>query len=214
MSLNIIKNYPVANGKDLTRRSNLVKSKVVAARDEAAAILAAAKNRAEEIERHALNDAEELRHAAYEDGKERALAEFTDVIAAAHEKRERILTEVEQDVLRLAIKLAEKIIGHEIENNQAVVADMVTAALRHVRQQERLIVRVNPTDYPQLEEFKSQLSQAGRAQFLDLEPDPKIPTGGCIIESEVGTVDARLETQLRILERALLNQAKADSDAG
>jgi flagellar biosynthesis/type III secretory pathway protein FliH len=31
-----------------------------------------------------------------------------------------------------------------------------------------------------------------------------------LIESEVGTIDARLETQLRVLERALLSQSEGE----
>jgi type III secretion protein L len=47
---------------------------------------------------------------------------------------------------------------------------------------------------------------------VDIVPDPKVASGGCIIESEVGTVDARLETQLRALEKALLGQTERDEN--
>ena len=48
------------------------------------------------------------------------------------------------------------------------------------------------------------MDPAGRVRFLDIVADPKVNLGGCIIESESGAVDARLETQLRVLERAML----------
>ena len=40
--------------------------------------------------------------------------------------------------------------------------------------------------------------------------DPHIARGGCIIQSEAGTIDAQLGTQLRVLERALLARAATD----
>jgi type III secretion protein L len=215
MSVKIIKNQ-TSNGEAANRaaRRNLVKHKTFEAQAEAARVLAEAAKKAEEIRTEAERAAEDLRAQAYVEGKEKAALEFSEIIVAAHEKRERVIAEIEHDVLRLSIKLAEKIIGREMETNRETVVDIVSAALRHMRQQERLIVRVNQNDFAQLNELKSQLAHAGRANFLDLEPDPKVSPGGCIIESEVGTVDAQLETQLKILERVLLGQANVNTDGG
>ena len=206
MPKNIIKNQSL-DLAILTRR-NLVKNRVVEARNEALRIVAAAEERATEIVSQAGLEAENMRLQAYNEGRESALTEFTEIITAAYEKRETALGEVEQDVLKLSIKLAEKIIGREIKNDPKTIADIVANALRNIRQQQRLTVRIHPLDLPKIEEFKSTFAQAGRMTFLDFEPDPKVNSGGCIIESEVGTVDARLETQLKILERALLRQAE------
>ncbi len=107
-------------------------------------------------------------------------------------------------MLRLAVKLAEKIIGREIERDDAALADIVSAALRHARQQESLTVRVNPADLPRVQAHRERLDPSGRARFIDLVADPRVGHGGCVIEGESGTVDARLDTQLRVLERALL----------
>lgn len=208
MPSNLIKAEPFAV-RDAARR-NLVKKQVVEAREDAARIVAEARRTAAEIAERTAREAVELRREALEAGREQASGEFTETLAATFEKRDRTLREIEPDVLRLSIKIAEKIVGRELQTDRKAIADMVATALRNVRQQERLIVRVNPNDFPIVEEFKASLNQAGRATFLDFEPDPKIATGGCIIESEVGTVDARLETQLKILERSLLRQAESE----
>ncbi|MEP6923850.1 MAG: type III secretion system stator protein SctL [Pyrinomonadaceae bacterium] len=207
MPKNIIKQ--TLNGHSI--RSNLVKNRVFEAQAEAREIIAKANETSTEIINTATREAEILREEAYAAGKAEAATEFTETIAAAYEMRETALREVEQDVLKLSIKLAEKIIGREIKSDKQTIADTVATAMRNVRQQERLIIRVNPLDFPNIQEFKNTLSHSGRAQFLDIEPDPKITSGGCIIESEVGTVDARLETQLKILERTLLRQSEHDA---
>jgi type III secretion protein L len=207
MPRNIIKHSANENGS----RSNLVKNRIFEAQATARIILHDAERKAAAMIDKAAHESEVLRQEAYAAGKAQAATEFTEVIAAAYELRETALHEVEQDVLKLSIKLAEKIIGREIKSDKQTIADTVATAMRNVRQQERLIIRVNPADFTNIQEFKAQLSHSGRCKFLDFEPDPKIPSGGCIIESEVGTVDARLETQLKILERTLLRQAESDA---
>lgn len=212
---NIIK-QTAAKGREAAaphaaRRGAVVKRAVVDARAEARRILSDAAREAEELRERAAREAEELREAAYQEGLESALAELNHVLLEAHERRDAALSGAERDVLRLAVKLAEKIIGREIERDDAALADIVSAALRHARQQESLTVRVNPADLPRVQAHRERLDPSGRARFIDLVADPRVAHGGCVIEGESGTVDARLDTQLRVLERALLARAAAGS---
>lgn len=211
MSRNIVKNS-VNKTFGAVNSTNLLKNRVLESRELANKIIIAAETERNEITSEAQRAAAELRETSYNEGHAKAASEFTEIIAAAYEKRESVLHEVERDVLKLSIKLAEKIIGRELQTDKKTLADIVATALRNVRQQERLIVRINPSDLAQIQEFKAFINQAGRAQFIDFEPDPKVNSGGCIIESEVGTVDARLETQLKILERTLLRQADDNAE--
>jgi type III secretion protein L len=192
------------------RRGAVVKRAVVEARSEARRLIAEAEREAAELRAQAEEHARELREAAYEGGREAALTELNVILLEARERRDAALSGAERDVLRLAVKLAEKIIGREIERDDATLADIVSAALRHARQQEALTVRVNPADLPRVQAHRERLDPAGRARFLDLVADPRVGHGGCIIEGESGTVDARLDTQLRVLERALLARAAAE----
>lgn len=207
MPRNIVKNS--FNGTKPSR-TNLVKNRIFEADVNARQILHDAEEKAAQMIVQATFEAEKMREEAYREGREAAVAEFTEIIAAALQQRETMVRELEKELLKLSVKLAEKIIGREINGNKKTVVDIVSTALRNVRQQHQLIIRVNPADLPQLEEAKSSFTHTGRAEFLYFEPDQKVSPGGCIIESEVGTVDARLETQLIILERALLRQADAE----
>jgi len=211
---NIIKQTG-AKGREVsantTRRGAVVKRAVVDARAEARRILADAERDAEELRARAGHEAEELRDAAYQEGLESALAELNQILLEAHERRDSALAGAERDVLRLAVKLAEKIIGREVERDDAALADIVSAALRHARQQEALTVRVNPADLPRVQAHRERLDPSGRARFIDLVADPRVGHGGCVIEGESGTVDARLDTQLRVLERALLARASGST---
>jgi type III secretion protein L len=215
---NVVKHATAANAKareaapsasHAPRRRAVVKRAVAESRAEARRILAEANREAEDLRERAVAEARELREAAYQEGLETALAELNQALLEAHERRDAALAGAERDLLRLAVKLAEKIIGREIERDDAALADIVSAALRHARQQESLTVRVNPADLPLVQAHRERLDPSGRARFIDLVPDPRVGRGGCVIEGESGTVDARLDTQLRVLERALLARAAA-----
>lgn len=205
----VIKGAPGAE-RDFKARG-VVKRPVVEARAEARLIIAAAEREAATLRASAEAAALELRDAAYHEGLEAALAELNEHLLDARERRDTALAEAERDLLRLAVKLAEKIIGREIAQDDATLAEIVAAALRNARQHEMLTVRVNPADLHAVQAHRARLDPTGRARFLDLVPDPRVAHGGCVIESESGTIDAQLDVQLGVLERALLARADGDS---
>lgn len=205
---NIIK-QPVAGERRRTR-SGVVKRIVVESQEEARAIIAAAEAEAAAMRRNAEESSRELREAAYREGLEAALAELNEHLLAAREERDAALAGIERDVLRLVVKLAEKVIGREIEQNEATLADIVGTALRQARQDEMLTVRINPADLPAVQARRERLDPTGRARFLDLVPDPRVTHGGCVIESASGTINAQLDVQLKVLERALLARAAGE----
>ncbi|HEX8284518.1 MAG TPA: FliH/SctL family protein [Pyrinomonadaceae bacterium] len=187
----------------------IVKRPLVDARAEARRILAEAEERAAAIQEEAEASAAGLREAAYVEGHEAALLELNEHLLGARELRDTALSEVERDVLKLSVKIAEKIIGRELERDDAALADIVAAALRNARLQETLVIRVNPADLPAIKSHRARLDPAGRARFLDVIPDPRVARSGCVIEGASGTVNAQLATQLSVLERALLTRVPA-----
>jgi type III secretion protein L len=190
-------------------KQKVVKNQVIAARREAARILEEAEEFANAVRLEAQTEAENLKSRAYREGTEDALAEFESNLIESREIREKVWRETEKDLLRLAVRLAERIVGREIERDDKTVTEIVSTALQNARQQEKLTVRVNPKDLPAMEREAERFS-SGRIRFIDFVADPRVESTGCLIESEVGTIDARLETQLRVLERALLSQSEGE----
>jgi type III secretion protein L len=190
------------------QRRTLLKRSVIEANDEARQIIEKAETYANELREQVETEAEQLRESAYLDGKGKALLEMTKMLIDSREIRDKTLAETEQDMLRLAVKLAEKIIGREVKIDKSTVIDIVSNALRNAKRQDKLTIRVSQKDYSTVQEKFVELSQSSRTSYIDIVPDPRVTLGGCIIESEVGTIDARLETQLRVLEKSLLGQTE------
>jgi type III secretion protein L len=47
-----------------------------------------------------------------------------------------------------------------------------------------------------------------KIQFLDVQADSRLSANGCVLETEIGVVDATLETQLKAIEKALIRSMK------
>lgn len=191
--------------------SRVIKNQVTSAQTQAEQIRREAEYFAAKIRHEAQTEADNLRNKAYFEGSEKALAEIETNLIESREIREKVWRETEKDLLRLAVRLAEKIIGREIEQDEKTIVDIVSNAVQNARQQEKLTIRLNPQDLPILEKEIERISAGSKIKYIDFAPDPRVDSGGCLIESEVGTIDARLNTQLRVLERALLSQSDGES---
>ncbi len=109
----------------------------------------------------------------------------------------------EEQILKLAIGIAEKIIHDEIVVRPDTVLKTMDEALAKVSDLEEVIVKVNPEDLPtvqtQEEAFRDRLKSVRKVEFTS---SPKIQRGGVLIETGSGTVDAQIKTQLSVIQEA------------
>ncbi len=111
---------------------------------------------------------------------------------------------IESLVLSLAVEIAKKIVKREIDKNDDFVVNQVKEAIKRVVGIEKIKLRVNPEDEKLIRELKPELLQiADSTREIVVEPDPSIERGGCIIESELGNVDARISTQFSQIENEM-----------
>lgn len=159
---------------------------------------------AERILAEAQREAERLRNQATTEGRERGLAAVSELMVAARANAARAQRNVQGDLRTLAVRIAERILDRELTVNPDAIADIVAAALRQAGAPRDIVLRVHPDDLKALERGRPRLvERAQRAQALQFRSDPSVGRGGCIVESELGTVDARLNVQLEAIERAL-----------
>jgi flagellar biosynthesis/type III secretory pathway protein FliH len=59
--------------------------------------------------------------------------------------------------------------------------------------------------------LKSSLEQFGRSAALEVLPDPKLPRGAVTFEIARGALDASVDTQLREIERGLVDEIRTRS---
>jgi flagellar assembly protein FliH len=133
--------------------------------------------------------------------------------ARLHELLKVIIEAVRTDCLREQERLAQQcveivaaalaqIAGPLLATREAAVG-AVAAALGKAKPAAELTVRVNPADLSSLEAQRAALTAVTAAPTLHLLADAQVALGGCLVESPIGTLDARLELQLQGLFETL-----------
>ncbi len=200
MSSNVIK----ARTLEAVGPPAVVKRSVQIACQDANEIVAQARDEAQRIVSEARREAQGILDSAREDGYQSGAAQWYEALADAWKSRDDYLAGNETALLKLAVRIAEKLMGEELRTAPDTVAGMVREALRSVRRAKSLVIQVHPADEVLLKERLSTLrSTAGPARELEIRPNASLSRGDCIIESDIGLIDARLESQLKNLERAL-----------
>lgn len=134
-----------------------------------------------------------------------AIALNTAVEEMARIRQEEI-QRMETATVRLALAIAKKIIGKESEHG-TLIGHVVKTALNKVADPRHLTLRLHPKDIDTVNAFQQELLMADDFDSVfKLEADESILRGGCIIETKLGDVDARLDQQIRILEELLTDQ--------
>ncbi len=172
------------------------------------------------IIRQAEEEAESIRSQAVEDGKREGKAEAAakirealTLINDAVKEKKKILEDAGPEILRLAIKVAEQIIRSEVSLHRDVCLNIVAEAIARVSDREQIIVRVNREDSEFLKKYKDRLAGIldGVRSFSILE-DQTVEPGGCVIETSLGFIDARIGTKLKSIEEALQKEAVSISE--
>jgi flagellar assembly protein FliH len=130
------------------------------------------------------------------------LSAFQQATTEIAHLRTTVLQQAEEDIITLAFQLARKIIQYEALEHREVLAATLTRALQHVVEQDQIVVRVHPDDWNDAMEIKATLGHTrGDSNMLTVQGDTSIGRGGCLIESSLGTIDARIEAQFEELEQ-------------
>lgn len=104
-------------------------------------------------------------------------------------------TEIEQELLSLTIKLTRAVIGHELKTHP----EHILVALRQgvdslPLKDQGITIRLHPDDHHLVEELYSA-NQLQKNRW-ELEADPSLSPGDCIINSQRSRVDMRLEQRI------------------
>lgn len=175
---------------------------------EALELTAAWRAREEELRRAA----DEVYHSRYEEGfrqgRAEGRAEYSAKIMDAVMSSVEYIEGLEGTLVKLVTEAVRKIIG-EMDSGEVIVR-LVRQALSTLRGQKKLLIRVSPREEkPVRDDLAVMLSgHGGAGGYIDVVADPRLNKGECVLESDLGVVEASLETQLQNLEKALVRSIK------
>lgn len=126
-----------------------------------------------------------------------------EAVEALRHARNRIQRDTEREILELVLAVAGRVVGHEVQTNREVIVAVVREALQKAENQETVVIKMNPADIDFLDRLRLPLSSLSQnSDGLRIEADDSVGIGGCLIETDGGDIDARIESRLRIVGEA------------
>ena len=121
--------------------------------------------------------------------------------------REKVMRESEDDLIDLIKSVARKVILREVTLDRSILHGVVQAAIAALSERCEITIRLNPDDYVLVmngpdETFRTEVL----TERMRLKSDPAVLQGSCMIDSEMGTLDAGVDGQLDEIFRRMLEQ--------
>ncbi|TVM00224.1 MAG: hypothetical protein CV087_14755 [Candidatus Brocadia sp. WS118] len=132
---------------------------------------------------------------------ESLVAMFQDAVKHLTDKRERIWQESESEIAKLILAIASKVVGYEVSNNSVnVVRHVIRDALSYVKEKKVIVIRLSADDAKKMNELDDVQITDQSIKFVE---DKTISSGGCVIDTNIGSIDSRIETRWEEIIKAL-----------
>jgi flagellar assembly protein FliH len=170
----------------------------------------------ENIEKLALDKLKEVQESAYqqayslglEEGKKDAfesisaeisvqLKELEEAVKAIGNMKIELLKQNEAHLIKLTIHMATRLAKKEIEVDPACLVEIMRSSLESAQVDEDVSIHVSPFQLEFLEKIKLETGREYEfIKKIKFIPNETIHKGGCIIETNYGTIDARFEERV------------------
>jgi len=190
---------------------------------EAANIVEEARRRSDDLVHRAALEADSIRdrarragyEAGYTAGAQAARSELAGALALVQSLaaegaaiRNDLLRRSEREMVEMVVTAIRAILGDRALNDPTVVVHTVRHALQRAGAQNVVRVRVHPV---QADLVLAEMTDAeGEPPAFEVFPDGAVGVGGCIIDTQHGRVDARLDVQLDAIARLLRDALPVD----
>jgi len=133
--------------------------------------------------------------ASFQESTRKAIEDFRN-------ERDAYFNRVEPEVVQLALAIARKILHRESQIDPLLLTGLVHVALEKLDAGTRVRLKVNPSDTHFWNEF---FARSPSATQLELSGDPVLRQGECLLETEIGSTQISLETQLKEIEQGFFD---------
>ncbi|NLO89027.1 MAG: hypothetical protein GX088_01635 [Clostridia bacterium] len=196
----------------LSRARKEAEELIKKAQEEASQIIEMAREQEKEI----FKEAEERGYGeGYRKGFEKAMEEAREeadrirskafkVLKEAEDRRKELIISAEGEVVDLCLAIASKVVHAHAEEHRETVVRMVRDALERLASAKHYSIIVNPKDAELLHQYIDELSRHASANaHIHILEDESVGIGGCKVETEMGLLDATLESQLDEIRKFL-----------
>lgn len=166
-------------------------------------LLEKVKQAGEEYRKQVVKECEEIKAHAEKEGFEAGYTAWAEMVRILEKEVKLVREELQKSVMPVALRAAKKIVVSELSTHPEVIVDIIMSTLKTVAQHKRIVVYLNKKDYEHVEKEKNKIKAIfDELETFSLRERDDIEPGGCIIETEGGIINARLEDRWRTLESA------------
>ena len=136
--------------------------------------------------------------------------DFYKIISTFEESIKIFEHDFSQMVINLAERIASKVVKKEMEIN-STIKQVLDDNLRRIIGANDIVIKLNPKDVELLEKGSLHNMNSAGIEKIRFESNNSVGIGGCLIESEIGNLDARVESQINELVKVLENSLTINS---
>ena len=142
-------------------------------------------------------------------------ASLRTAVENLHVLRDKILRESEDELIRLIMMVAAKVIQREVaQDRQRILADVVKSATAGISARDEVFVHLHPDDYALVTTSRENFRQELFTERMQFKSDPEVSPGSCRVDTEMGTIDASFDSQLDEIFRRLQEERSMTSGDG
>jgi len=124
------------------------------------------------------------------------------VVAKLNEFYDKMLAGHEEQIAKLSVEIARKILMQKVENGDYEIESIVKEALKNAPTRQDVVVHLNPQDLVQCQKAQ-QAEPSGELAGIKFVSDLNIGRAECVLESPKGIIESLINEHLERVGKAL-----------
>ena len=145
--------------------------------------------------------------SGYKVGREevdRLIGRLNVILSSIIKKRNEIMEEAEKQLVDIILIIARKVVKKIVDQDEQVVYRNVLEALKVLKSSTEVAIRVNLQDLDLATQHKDEfVNRIEGIEHLKILEDSSVERGGCYIDTDFGSINAKISTQLSHIEEQI-----------
>lgn len=150
-----------------------------------------------------VSEGQALARANFEQQIAEARGQILEALRSFSKERQDYFTRVEMEVVRLSLSIARKILHRESQLDPLVLTGVVHVALEKLNKDTKVVLR---THHGEVRAWNDYLRRCGDIfPGISVMADPSLASGHCVLDTDFGSTEISLETQLTEIEQGFFD---------